>query len=68
MYFSEEYLKHTNWPSISIMKIAEFPIIERFEIVVVSIWFLLALPNICIKLWAACRGARKITNIKQRTF
>ncbi len=68
LYFSEEYLKHTNWPSISIMKIAEFPIIERFEIVVVSIWFLLALPNICIKLWAACRGARKITNIKQRTF
>lgn len=68
LYFSEEYLKHTNWPTISIMKIAELPIIERFETVVVSIWFLLFLPNICMKLWAACRGAKKIINIKQKTI
>lgn len=68
LYFSEEHLKHTTWPSITLMKIAEIPLIERFEYVVVSFWFLLVLPNICIKLWSACRAVRKLINIKQRTI
>ncbi|MGD6804458.1 GerAB/ArcD/ProY family transporter [Rossellomorea vietnamensis] len=68
LYFSEPHLKHTIWPSITLMKIAEIPIIERFEYIVVSFWFLLVLPNISVKLWAACRGVKKMINIKQRTI
>ncbi len=43
------------------------PLIERFEYIVVSIWFLVVLPNICIKLWAACRAVKRISPIKQHT-
>ncbi|MDQ7863881.1 hypothetical protein RCO48_30845 [Peribacillus frigoritolerans] len=31
------------------MKIAKFPLIERVEFIVVSIWLLLILPNISVK-------------------
>ncbi|MDQ0218696.1 GerAB/ArcD/ProY family transporter [Peribacillus cavernae] len=68
LYFSEAHLKHTIWPSLTVLNIAEIPIVERFEYVVVSFWFLLVLPNISIKLWAACRGVKKMVNIKQRTI
>lgn len=44
------------------MKIAQFPLIERVE----YIWLLLILPNVSLKIWAACRGLKKLVNLKQR--
>lgn len=66
VFYSQEHLKHLIWPTLSLLKIAEIPIIERFEYIVVSMWFLVVLPNISVKIWAACRGIKRIANIKQR--
>ncbi|MDQ0218773.1 spore gernimation protein [Peribacillus cavernae] len=68
VYFSEEHLKHTILPTLTLGKIVEVPMIERFEYIIVSMWLLLVLPNICLKLWAACRGVKKLINIKQHTI
>ncbi len=65
LFFSKEHLKHTIWPTITMLKIAEAPFIERFEYIIVSIWLLVVLPSISIKLWVACRGFKKLVNIKQ---
>lgn len=65
-FFSQAQLKETLWPTLTQMKIAEIPLIERVEYIVVSIWLLLVLPNISLKIWAACRGLKKLVNLKQR--
>ncbi|WP_191561141.1 GerAB/ArcD/ProY family transporter [Metabacillus idriensis] len=66
VFFNEEHLKHTIWPTLTLLKIAEMPFIERVEYIVVSIWFLVVLPHISQHLWAVCRGLKKLVNIKQR--
>lgn len=66
VYFSEGQLKHTLWPTLTLLKIAQVPIIERFEYIVVSLWLLVVLPTITLHLWSACRGVRKMVQCKQR--
>ncbi|WP_240689057.1 GerAB/ArcD/ProY family transporter [Ammoniphilus sp. YIM 78166] len=66
VYFTEEHLKHLIWPTLTLLKIAQFPVLERVEYIVVSIYFLIVLPNISLRLWVACRCAKKLIPIKQR--
>jgi spore germination protein (amino acid permease) len=65
VFFNPEHLKQTIWPNLTMLKIAEMPFVERFEYIVVSVWLLVVLPNISLRLWAACRGFKKLVNIKQ---
>jgi spore germination protein (amino acid permease) len=65
VFFTQEHLKQTIWPNLTMLKIAEYPFVERFEYIVVSVWLLVVLPNISLRLWAACRGFKKLVNIKQ---
>lgn len=65
-FFNEEHLKHTIWPTLTLLKIAEMPFIERVEYIVVSLCFLVVLPHISQHLWTVCRGLKKLLNIKQR--
>ncbi|MFF2592534.1 GerAB/ArcD/ProY family transporter [Priestia megaterium] len=65
-FFNEEHLKHTIWPTLTLLKITEMPFIERVEYIVVSLWFLVVLPHISQHLWTVCRGLKKLVNIKQR--
>jgi spore germination protein (amino acid permease) len=65
-FFSKEHLKNTLWPTLNLMKITQFPLIERVEYIVVSIWLLSILPNVSLKIWAACRCLKKLVNLKQR--
>ncbi|TYR81771.1 GerAB/ArcD/ProY family transporter [Priestia megaterium] len=64
--YSEGHLNDTTWPTLTLMKIAELPIIERVEFIIVSTWVLIILPNSSVKIWAACRGIKKLVNMKQR--
>jgi spore germination protein (amino acid permease) len=66
VYFSQAHLKHLSWPTLSLLKIVEWPLIERFEYIVVSLWLMVVLPNISLSLWSACRGVKKVIHIKQR--
>lgn len=65
-FFSQRQLQNTLWPTLNLMKIAQFPLIERVEYIVVSIWLLLILPNVSLKIWSACRGLKKLVKLKQR--
>ncbi|AND40532.1 GerAB/ArcD/ProY family transporter [Cytobacillus oceanisediminis] len=60
VFFNEEHLKHTIWATLTLLKIAEMPFIERVEYIVVSLWFLVVLPHISLHLWAICRGLKKL--------
>ena len=65
VYFSEKQIQHITWPTLTLLKIAEIPLIERVEYIVVSIWLLVVLPGISLNLWAACRGVKRMANVKQ---
>jgi hypothetical protein len=65
-YYSGEQLEKTIWATLSLFKIIQFPNLERFEFFAVSMWLVIILPNILFMMWAASRGMKKITKIKQR--
>ncbi|KMJ59443.1 spore gernimation protein GerB [Bacillus sp. LL01] len=67
MYFSQEQLKTTIWATLTLWKIVDLAIIERFEYIGICIWFFVVLPNICIGLWSASRGMHRLFSIKQKT-
>jgi len=67
-YFSGEQLTKTVWATLSLFSIVKFPFIERFEYIVVCFWMLIILPNLCLFLWAAFRGVRRIVNVSANKF
>ena len=67
MYFSLGQMKHIIWPTLTMLKIIEIPLIQRLEYIVISIWFLKILATVCIFLWVACRGLKTAVQIKHRT-
>ncbi|WP_409288433.1 GerAB/ArcD/ProY family transporter [Peribacillus sp. SCS-37] len=66
VYFSQEQLFHTVWPTLSLWQTVNLPFIQRFEYAGLSIWLFVVLPNICLMTWAASRGIKQMTSIKQK--
>ncbi|WP_233275754.1 GerAB/ArcD/ProY family transporter [Salibacterium aidingense] len=66
-FFSEPQLKMTIWPTLTLFKIIEFPFVERFEYLGISIWMVIVAPNIAMTFWAASRGMKRLFPMKQRS-
>lgn len=64
-YFSEDQLSHIIWPTLTMIKTNQLPFIERFEYIVISLWLLIIIPNISLNIWAACRGVKRVFNMKK---
>ncbi|WP_260508223.1 spore germination protein [Cytobacillus firmus] len=67
VYFNLEQLKSTIWATLTLWKIVDLIIVERFEYIGISIWFFIILPNICIGLWCASRGMHRLFRVSQRS-
>ncbi|MFB4163466.1 GerAB/ArcD/ProY family transporter [Alteribacillus sp. JSM 102045] len=65
-FFSEGQLNMTIWPTLTLLKIIEFPFIERFEYLGISLWLIIIIPNIGMAFWGASRGIKRLFSIKQR--
>ncbi|WP_180968298.1 GerAB/ArcD/ProY family transporter [Cytobacillus massiliigabonensis] len=65
-FFAKEGLGNSIWPLLSMFKIVRIPNLERFEIIAISFWMLVILPNLCFYLWSATKGLKKILKISQR--
>ncbi|SDJ41790.1 GerAB/ArcD/ProY family transporter [Salimicrobium halophilum] len=63
-YFSQDQLKHTVWPTLSMFKIIHYTFIERFDFVAVALWMAVILPNITLFLWIITENLRRLKNIK----
>ncbi|RCW49461.1 GerAB/ArcD/ProY family transporter [Paenibacillus prosopidis] len=66
MYYTEGQLKHIIWPTLTMLKIIEIPIIQRLEYIVVALWFLKVLVSVSISLWVAGRVLRTTLHTKLR--
>ncbi|WP_242136576.1 GerAB/ArcD/ProY family transporter [Bacillus cereus group sp. BfR-BA-01360] len=63
MYFGEGLLNHTIWPTLTMLKIIKVPFIQRFEYIIIFIWLLIILPNLCLTIWSACRSVKRSFHI-----
>ncbi|WP_082232966.1 GerAB/ArcD/ProY family transporter [Halobacillus massiliensis] len=59
-YFSEPYLRKTEWTTLTLWKVVEFPFLARFEYIGVTTWFIVIVPILCLWLWAASRSVKHI--------
>ncbi|WP_010676479.1 GerAB/ArcD/ProY family transporter [Bacillus timonensis] len=66
MYFSADQMDKIIWATLTMFKSINMPFVERFEYVGIASWFLVILPNICIALWGASRGMKRMFSIQQR--
>ncbi|MFT4412900.1 GerAB/ArcD/ProY family transporter [Fredinandcohnia humi] len=66
MFYSEQQLEKQIWATLSMFKIVVMPFVERFEYIGITSWYLVILPNVCITLWAASRGIKRIFSVQQR--
>ncbi len=59
MYYSEGQLNRTIWPTLTMLKIIKVPFIQRFEYIIIFIWFLIILPNLCLTIWSSCQTMKR---------
>ncbi|WP_226681665.1 GerAB/ArcD/ProY family transporter [Sutcliffiella horikoshii] len=67
-YYSGEQLEKTIWATLSMFKIVQFPNLERFEFLAVSLWLVIILPNTLFMLWAASKGLKRLFNGRQKSY
>ncbi|MBA2940931.1 GerAB/ArcD/ProY family transporter [Paenibacillus sp. CGMCC 1.16610] len=58
MYYSEGQIIHTIWPTLNMISIVEFPLMQRVEYIIISIWFVKMLANISLGLWSATHSLK----------
>lgn len=66
LYYNKDQLEHTKWATLTLWKIINLPFLERFEYVGIMIWLFIILPNVCLGLWCASRGAKRLFSVNQR--
>ncbi|MEH7225803.1 GerAB/ArcD/ProY family transporter [Bacillus sp. JJ1566] len=66
MFYSSDQLDKIIWPTLTMFKVIIMPFVERFEYIGIASWFLIVLPNICIAIWGASRGFKKVFSVQQR--
>ncbi|MEH7379330.1 GerAB/ArcD/ProY family transporter [Bacillus sp. JJ1533] len=58
MFFIQGKLHHLTWPTLTMIKIIQFPFLERFEFIFIFTWLLVIMPVICLYLWSAVRSIK----------
>ncbi|MBS2969153.1 GerAB/ArcD/ProY family transporter [Metabacillus sp. KIGAM252] len=66
VYFDQDQLRTTIWATLTLWKIVDLIIIERFEYIGIAAWLFIVLPNIALGLWAASRAINRFTPLTQR--
>lgn len=65
-FYSENQLKSTIWPELSLTKVIKFSYLERFEYLYISMYSMVVTALISLLLWCSSRGLKKIFNVKQK--
>ncbi|WP_102348774.1 GerAB/ArcD/ProY family transporter [Bacillus sp. Marseille-P3661] len=68
VFFTQGKLQHLTWPTLTMIKIIQFPFLERFEFIFIFTWLLVVMPVICILLWSAIRSIKLTIPKAQPTY
>nr|WP_309101502.1 GerAB/ArcD/ProY family transporter [Fredinandcohnia onubensis] len=58
MFFSQGKIHHLTWPTLTMIKIIQFPFLERFEFIFIFTWLLVIIPVISLYLWSTIRSIK----------
>ena len=59
-FFSRLQLEKTTWATLTIQQMIHLPFIERFEMIIVSIWLFVIMPNLMLFTWSVARGFKRM--------
>lgn len=65
-YLCGDLMLQTVWTTFTMFKIIQIPFMERFEIIAISLWMIIILPNATLPLWAASRGIKRVYGFNQK--
>lgn len=65
-YFAPDQLLRSLWPSINMLKIVEYPYLERLEFIVISVWMLVVLSGILLNTWLITRGCKRMWRLNPK--
>ena len=63
-FYSENQISRYVWATLSFWSIVQVPFVERFEYIGIATWVIFILPNICLFIWAATKGASILFKVK----
>ncbi len=63
VYYNMEQLQKITWPSLQLWKVINFPFVERFEFVGISLHFIAIIASACLYFWAGTQCFHRISNI-----
>ncbi|MDF2859599.1 MAG: spore gernimation protein GerB [Neobacillus sp.] len=67
-FFSQGKLAMLSWPTLTMIKVIQFPFLERFEFIFLFTWLLLIFPVICINVWSSVRIVKKTFQKLKATY
>lgn len=59
-FFSSIQLEKTIWATLTLQQMVHLPFIERFEMIIVSIWLFVIMPNVMLFTWSVARGFKRM--------
>lgn len=65
-YFAPDQLLRSLWPSLNMLKIVEYPYLERLEFIVISVWMLVILSGILLNTWLITRGCKRMWKLNPK--
>lgn len=65
-YFAPRQLEEKVWPLLTMFKVISFPMFERFDILAVSLWMLVILPNLILLGWMVTFTCKRVHGLKQK--
>ncbi|THG90800.1 spore germination protein GerB [Alkalihalobacillus alcalophilus ATCC 27647 = CGMCC 1.3604] len=65
-FYSEEQINKTIWALLTLFKVIEFPFLERFEYIGITVWMIVVAPNIALAIWAGSRLVKRVFSLNQR--
>ncbi|SHM93773.1 GerAB/ArcD/ProY family transporter [Gracilibacillus kekensis] len=63
IYYNIEQLQRITWPSLQLWKVIDFPFVERFEFVGISLHFIAIIASAALYFWAGTQCFHRLTNI-----
>ncbi|WP_059172619.1 GerAB/ArcD/ProY family transporter [Bacillus sp. FJAT-27445] len=64
LYYSQGKLLSTKWPTLTMIKIISFTVVESFEFIFIFVFFIVIVSAVCIFLWSCTRALKVTFNFK----
>ncbi|WP_028546625.1 GerAB/ArcD/ProY family transporter [Paenibacillus taiwanensis] len=65
-YYSPKQIVNNSWDTLTMLKTVGFSFLERFEYIVIMMWFIIVLANLMITSWVIIQGITRMVKVKRK--